>query len=169
MQKNVDKGIEDKSEKFKEEQKVDLKNKICVMFVVENEQVNIVVENQKEVLKEDKIIVVCFVVLVSEVQYNRIEMEINEIINCNIVIVYSDVIEFNVMEFIQRDLVIVKYEMVMEEKVIEDIDVKIDKEDGDNVIFIEIVYEKLEFKIGKDEEEILLFFVEVEEVNVELK
>lgn len=107
MQKNVDKGIEDKSEKFKEEQKVDLKNKICVMFVVENEQVNIVVENQKEVLKEDKIIVVCFVVLVSEVQYNRIEMEINEIINCNIVIVYSDVIEFNVMEFIQRDLVIV--------------------------------------------------------------
>lgn len=57
----------------------------------------------------------------------------------------------------------------MEEKVIEDIDVKIDKEDGDNVIFIEIVYEKLEFKIGKDEEEILLFFVEVEEVNVELK
>lgn len=169
MQKNVDKGIEDKSEKFKEEQKVDLKNKICVMFVVENEQVNIVVENQKEVLKEDKIIVVCFVVLVSEVQYNRIEMEINEIINCNIVIVYSDVIEFNVMEFIQRDLVIVKYEMVNEEKVIEDIDVKIDKEDGDNVIFIEIVYEKLEFKIGKDEEEILLFFVEVEEVNVELK
>lgn len=107
MQKNVDKGIEDKSEKFKEEQKVDLKNKICVMFVVENEQVNLVVENQKEVLKEDKIIVVCFVVLVSEVQYNRIEMEINEIINCNIVIVYSDVIEFNVMEFIQRDLVIV--------------------------------------------------------------
>lgn len=107
MQKNVDKGIEDKSEKFKEEQKVDLKNKICVMFVVENEQVNIVVENQKEVLKEDKIIVVCFVVLVSEVQYNRIEMEINEIINCNIVIVYSDVIEFNVMEFIQRDLVMV--------------------------------------------------------------
>lgn len=107
MQKNVDKGIEDKSEKFKEEQKVDLKNKICVMFVVENEQVNIVVENQKEVLNEDKIIVVCFVVLVSEVQYNRIEMEINEIINCNIVIVYSDVIEFNVMEFIQRDLVIV--------------------------------------------------------------
>lgn len=107
MQKSVDKGIEDKSEKFKEEQKVDLKNKICVMFVVENEQVNIVVENQKEVLKEDKIIVVCFVVLVSEVQYNRIEMEINEIINCNIVIVYSDVIEFNVMEFIQRDLVIV--------------------------------------------------------------
>lgn len=107
MQKNVDKGIEDKSEKFKEEQKVDLKNKICVMFVVENEQVNIVVENQKEVLKKDKIIVVCFVVLVSEVQYNRIEMEINEIINCNIVIVYSDVIEFNVMEFIQRDLVIV--------------------------------------------------------------
>lgn len=107
MQKNVDKGIEDKSEKFKEEQKVDLKNKICVMFVVENEQVNIIVENQKEVLKEDKIIVVCFVVLVSEVQYNRIEMEINEIINCNIVIVYSDVIEFNVMEFIQRDLVIV--------------------------------------------------------------
>lgn len=107
MQKNVDKGIEDKSEKFKEEQKVDLKNKICVMFVVENEQVNIVGENQKEVLKEDKIIVVCFVVLVSEVQYNRIEMEINEIINCNIVIVYSDVIEFNVMEFIQRDLVIV--------------------------------------------------------------
>lgn len=107
MQKNVDKGIEDKSEKFKKEQKVDLKNKICVMFVVENEQVNIVVENQKEVLKEDKIIVVCFVVLVSEVQYNRIEMEINEIINCNIVIVYSDVIEFNVMEFIQRDLVIV--------------------------------------------------------------
>lgn len=107
MQKNVDKGIEDKSEKFKEEQKVDLKNKICVMFVIENEQVNIVVENQKEVLKEDKIIVVCFVVLVSEVQYNRIEMEINEIINCNIVIVYSDVIEFNVMEFIQRDLVIV--------------------------------------------------------------
>lgn len=107
MQKNVDKGIEDKSEKFKEEQKVDLKNKICVMFVVENEQVNIVVENQKEVLKEDKIIVVCFVVLVSEVQYNRIEMEINEIINCNIVIVYSDVIEFNVMELIQRDLVIV--------------------------------------------------------------
>lgn len=107
MQKNVDKGIEDKSEKFKEEQKVDLKNKICVMFVVENEQVNIEVENQKEVLKEDKIIVVCFVVLVSEVQYNRIEMEINEIINCNIVIVYSDVIEFNVMEFIQRDLVIV--------------------------------------------------------------
>lgn len=169
MQKNVDKGIEDKSEKFKEEQKVDLKNKICVMFVVENEQVNIVVENQKEVLKEDKIIVVCFVVLVSEVQYNRIEMEINEIINCNIVIVYSDVIEFNVMEFIQRDLVIVKYEMVIDEKVIEDIDVKIDKEDGDNVIFIEIVYEKLEFKIGKDEEEILLFFVEVEEVNVELK
>lgn len=169
MQKNVDKGIEDKSEKFKEEQKVDLKNKICVMFVVENEQVNIVVENQKEVLKEDKIIVVCFVVLVSEVQYNRIEMEINEIINCNIVIVYSDVIEFNVMEFIQRDLVIVKYEMVNEEKVIEDIDVKIDKEDGDNVIFIEIVYEKLEFKIGKDEEEILLFFVEVEEVNIELK
>lgn len=59
--------------------------------------------------------------------------------------------------------------MVIEEKVIEDIDVKIDKEDGDNVIFIEIVYEKLEFKIGKDEEEILLFFVEVEEVNVELK
>lgn len=59
--------------------------------------------------------------------------------------------------------------MVNEEKVIEDIDVKIDKEDGDNVIFIEIVYEKLEFKIGKDEEEILLFFVEVEEVNVELK
>lgn len=57
----------------------------------------------------------------------------------------------------------------MEEKVIEDIDVKIDKEDGDNVIFIEIVYEKLEFKIEKDEEEILLFFVEVEEVNVELK
>lgn len=57
----------------------------------------------------------------------------------------------------------------MEEKVIEDIDVKIDKEDGDNVIFIEIVYEKLEFKIGKDEEEILLFFVEVEEVNIELK
>lgn len=57
----------------------------------------------------------------------------------------------------------------MEEKVIEDIDVKIDKEDGDNVIFIEIVYKKLEFKIGKDEEEILLFFVEVEEVNVELK
>lgn len=57
----------------------------------------------------------------------------------------------------------------MEEKVIEDIDVKIDKEDGDNVILIEIVYEKLEFKIGKDEEEILLFFVEVEEVNVELK
>lgn len=169
MQKNVDKGIEDKSEKFKEEQKVDLKNKICVMFVVENEQVNIVVENQKEVLKEDKIIVVCFVVLVSEVQYNRIEMEINEIINCNIVIVYSDVIEFNVMEFIQRDLVIVKYEMVNEEKVIEDIDVKIDKEDGDNVIFIEIVYEKLEFKIGKDGEEILLFFIEVEEVNVELK
>lgn len=169
MQKNVDKGIEDKSEKFKEEQKVDLKNKICVMFVVENEQVNLVVENQKEVLKEDKIIVVCFVVLVSEVQYNRIEMEINEIINCNIVIVYSDVIEFNVMEFIQRDLVIVKYEMVNEEKVIEDIDVKIDKEDGDNVIFIEIVYEKLEFKIGKDEEEILLFFVEVEEVNIELK
>lgn len=107
MQKNVDKGIEGKSEKFKEEQKVDLKNKICVMFVVENEQVNIIVENQKEVLKEDKIIVVCFVVLVSEVQYNRIEMEINEIINCNIVIVYSDVIEFNVMEFIQRDLVIV--------------------------------------------------------------
>lgn len=107
MQKNVDKGIEDKSEKFKEEQKVDLKNKICVMFVVENEQVNLVVENQKEVLKEDKIIVVCFVVLVSEVQYNRIEMEINEIINCNIVIVYSDMIEFNVMEFIQRDLVIV--------------------------------------------------------------
>lgn len=107
MQKNVDKGIEDKSEKFKEEQKVDLKNKICVMFVVENEQVNIVGENQKEVLKEDKIIVVCFVVLVSEVQYNRIEMEINEIINCNIVIVYSDMIEFNVMEFIQRDLVIV--------------------------------------------------------------
>lgn len=59
--------------------------------------------------------------------------------------------------------------MVNEEKVIEDIDVKIDKEDGDNVIFIEIVYEKLEFKIGKDGEEILLFFVEVEEVNVELK
>lgn len=59
--------------------------------------------------------------------------------------------------------------MVIEEKVIEDIDVKIDKEDGDNVIFIEIVYEKLEFKIGKDEEEILLFFVEVEEVNIELK
>lgn len=59
--------------------------------------------------------------------------------------------------------------MVNEEKVIEDIDVKIDKEDGDNVIFIEIVYEKLEFKIEKDEEEILLFFVEVEEVNVELK
>lgn len=59
--------------------------------------------------------------------------------------------------------------MVNEEKVIEDIDVKIDKEDGDNVIFIEIVYEKLEFKIGKDEEEILLFFVEVEEVNIELK
>lgn len=57
----------------------------------------------------------------------------------------------------------------MEEKVIEDIDVKIDKEDGDNVIFIEIVYEKLEFKIGKDEEEILLFFVEVEVVNIELK
>lgn len=57
----------------------------------------------------------------------------------------------------------------MEENVIEDIDVKIDKEDGDNVIFIEIVYEKLEFKIGKDEEEILLFFVEVEEVNIELK
>lgn len=57
----------------------------------------------------------------------------------------------------------------MEEKVIEDIDVKIDKEDGDNVIFIEIVYEKLEFKIEKDEEEILLFFVEVEEVNIELK
>lgn len=57
----------------------------------------------------------------------------------------------------------------MEEKVIEDIDVKIDKEDGDNVIFIEIVYEKLEFKIGKDEEEILLFFVEVEKVNIELK
>lgn len=57
----------------------------------------------------------------------------------------------------------------MEEKVIEDIDVKIDKEDGDNVIFIDIVYEKLEFKIGKDEEEILLFFVEVEEVNIELK
>lgn len=57
----------------------------------------------------------------------------------------------------------------MEEKVIEDIDVKIDKEDGDNVIFIEIVYEKLKFKIGKDEEEILLFFVEVEEVNIELK
>lgn len=59
--------------------------------------------------------------------------------------------------------------MVIEEKVIEDIDVKIDKEDGDNVIFIEIVYEKLEFKIGKDEEEILLFFVEVEKVNIELK
>lgn len=59
--------------------------------------------------------------------------------------------------------------MVNEEKVIEDIDVKIDKEDGDNVIFIEIVYEKLEFKIGKDGEEILLFFVEVEEVNIELK
>lgn len=59
--------------------------------------------------------------------------------------------------------------MVIEENVIEDIDVKIDKEDGDNVIFIEIVYEKLEFKIGKDEEEILLFFVEVEEVNIELK
>lgn len=59
--------------------------------------------------------------------------------------------------------------MVIEEKVIEEIDVKIDKEDGDNVIFIEIVYEKLEFKIEKDEEEILLFFVEVEEVNVELK
>lgn len=59
--------------------------------------------------------------------------------------------------------------MVIEEKVIEDIDVKIDKVDGDNVIFIEIVYEKLEFKIGKDGEEILLFFVEVEEVNVELK
>lgn len=59
--------------------------------------------------------------------------------------------------------------MVNEEKVIEDIDVKIDKEDGDNVIFIEIVYEKLEFKIGKDGEEILLFFIEVEEVNVELK
>lgn len=59
--------------------------------------------------------------------------------------------------------------MVNEEKVIEDIDVKIDKEDGDNVIFIDIVYEKLEFKIGKDEEEILLFFVEVEEVNIELK
>lgn len=57
----------------------------------------------------------------------------------------------------------------MEEKVIEDIDVKIDKEDGDYVIFIEIVYEKLEFKIGKDEEEILLFFEEVEEVNIELK
>lgn len=59
--------------------------------------------------------------------------------------------------------------MVNEEKVIEDIDVKIDKEDGDKVIFIEIVYEKLEFKIGKDGEEILLFFVEVEEVNIELK
>lgn len=169
MQKNVDKGIEDKSEKPKEEQKADSKNKTCVTFAVENEQVNTAAENQKEAPKEDKTIAVCPVVPASEVQYNRIEMETNETTNCNTVIVHSDAIESNAMESIQRDSATAKHEMVNEEKVTEDIDVKTDKEDGDNVILTETAHEKSESKTGKDGEEIPPPPVEAEEVNAEPK
>lgn len=169
MQKNVDKGIEDKSEKPKEEQKADSKNKTCVTFAVENEQVNTAAENQKEAPKEDKTIAVCPVVPASEVQYNRIEMETNETTNCNTVIVHSDAIESNAMESIQRDSATAQHEMVTEEKVTEDIDVKTDKEDGDNVILTETAHEKSESKTGKDGEEIPPPPVEAEEVNAEPK
>lgn len=169
MQKNVDKGIEDKSEKPKEEQKADSKNKTCVTFAVENEQVNTAAENQKEAPKEDKTIAVCPVVPASEVQYNRIEMETNETTNCNTVIVHSDAIESNAMESIQRDSATAQHEMVTEEKVTEDIDVKTDKEDGDNVILTETAHEKSESKTGKDGEEIPPPPIEAEEVNAEPK
>ena len=135
MQKNVDKGIEDKTEKTKEEPKSDSKNKACVTFAVENEQVKTEVDNQKEATGEDKAAPICPVVPASEVQYNRIEMEKSDSTTaatntsatttnatpiCSTVIVHSDALESNAVESIQKNTAAAQQEVAMEEIAVED-------------------------------------------------
>lgn len=154
MQKNVDKGIEDKSDKPKEEQKADAKNKTCVTFAVENEQVSTTDEIQKEASKEEKTIAVCPVVPASEVQYNRIEMETNETTNCNTVVVHNDAVESNAMESIQRNQATAQQEIVARENVAENIDVKAGKEVENTTVLNEADHENPESETLEDEEEI---------------
>ncbi|XP_061172245.1 probable serine/threonine-protein kinase kinX [Saccostrea echinata] len=137
MKKNVDKSIEDKTEKTDDEKNTELKNKTCVTFAVENEQVNTANENQKSGSENDlessKGPLQCPLVPASEVQYNRIEMQEQAADATNTVIVHSDAVESNAIEAIPTTSGPPKQEVPMEESYLDNNSVAVEKEENDKV------------------------------------
>ncbi|XP_062613331.1 uncharacterized protein LOC134275096 [Saccostrea cucullata] len=132
MKKNVDKSIEDKTEKTDDEKNSEMKNKTCVTFAVENEQVNVANENQKKIPENEsnKGPLQCPLVPASEVQYNRIEMQEQAADAANTVIVHSDAKESNAIETIPTSGP-PKQEEPMEESSLDNHGVAVEKVEGD--------------------------------------
>lgn len=132
MKKNVDKSIEDKTEKTDDEKNSEMKNKTCVTFAVENEQVNVAKENQKKLPENEsnKGPLQCPLVPASEVQYNRIEMQEQAADAANTVIVHSDAKESNAIETIPTSGP-PKQEEPMEESSLDNHGVTVEKVEGD--------------------------------------